>query len=203
MIDRCQAALNIGGARRVEEGMRTTRGGDATAARVNATPHDGDFTAYVRARGRDWERYAYALTGDPHQAQDVLQTVLLKMYRRWRRITEIEAPDAYVRRMVTHAYLDTRRARSATEVPVAVVPDTPSPEIDPAERVVDRDELAQALAVLSPHQRAVLVLRHLDGLDDETIAAVLGCSVGTVRSHASRGRERFRLRLSTDQGDRG
>ena len=183
--------------------MRTARRSDAVGARADLAPHDGDFTAYVLARGRDWERYAYALTGDPDQAQDLLQTVLLKMFRRWRRVIEVELPDAYVRRMVTHAYLDSRRARSATEVPIAAVPDTVSPEGDPATRVVDRDELSHALAVLSPHQRAVLVLRHLDGLDDEAIAAVLGCSVGTVRSHASRGRERFRLRLAaTDQEDR-
>ena len=63
---------------------------------------------------------------------------------------------------------------------------------DPAERVADRDELLRALAELTPHQRAVLVLRHYEGYDDAAIAAVLGCGDGTVRTHATRGAQRLR-----------
>jgi RNA polymerase sigma factor (sigma-70 family) len=62
--------------------------------------------------------------------------------------------------------------------------------------VVNRDELQRALLELSPHQRTVLVLRHLEGQGDDEIAALLGCSVGTVRSHAARGRARVREFLS-------
>ena len=156
---------------------------------------DAEFSAYVDARGRAWERYAYALTGDAHRAQDLVQNVLLQVYRHWARIGSIEQPDAYVRRMLTNNYLDWRRRRGNSEVPTDVLPDDDTAP-DPAIGVVDRDELQRALRELSPHQRTVLVLRHVEGLDDDAIAAVIGCSVGTVRSHAARGRARVRAYLN-------
>ena len=162
---------------------------------------DAEFTDYVNARGAAWERYAYVLTGDRHQAQDLLQTVLLTAYRKWRRIAEVEHPDAYVRRMLTHAYLSWRRTRGSTELPVEDLPEPSTGATpDPAVTAVDRDELQRALATLSPHQRAVLVLRHVEGLADEAIAATLGCSLATVRTHASRGRDRFRIALTASAG---
>ncbi len=159
---------------------------------------DGAFTACVTAGGRAWERYAYALTGDAQRAEDLLQTVLLQAYRRWSRIAAVEHPDAYIRRMLTNSYLDWRRRRTNSEVPTDEIGDDACGP-DPAVGVVERDELQRALAHLSPHQRAVLVLRHVEGLDDEAIAALLGCGVGTVRSHAARGRARIRLALADNQ----
>lgn len=156
---------------------------------------DAEFSAYVEARGRAWERYAYALTGDAHRAQDLVQTVLLQAYRRWSRISGVEQPDAYIRRMLTNGYLDWRRRRGNAEVPLEEIPENESGS-DLAVGVVDRDELQRALLELSPHQRTVLVLRHVEGADDEAIAEMLGCSVGTVRSHAARGKARVRAFLS-------
>ena len=155
-----------------------------------------DFEAYVAARGPAWERYAFVLTGDAHRAQDLLQTVLLKAYRRWDRIIALEHPDAYVRRMVTNSYLDWRRRRGSAEVPVEDAGEERSSP-DPAIGVVDRDEMQRALRGLSSHQRAVLVLRHVEGLADDEIAVLLGCSTGTVRSHATRGAQRFRILLAS------
>ena len=152
---------------------------------------EGDFQAYVAARGAGWERYAYALTGDAHRAQDLVQTVLLQAYRRWPRIAAVEHRDAYIRRMMTNSYLGWRRRNRNWEIPTGDLPE-PENSPDPAIGVVDRDELGRALRELSPHQRAVLVLRHVEGLDDEAIAQIVGCSVGTVRGHASRGRQRVR-----------
>jgi RNA polymerase sigma-70 factor (sigma-E family) len=157
---------------------------------------DSEFEAFVRSHGRAWERYAFVLTGDPRRAEDLVQTVLLKAYRSWRRIVAVELPDAYVRRMITHAFLDQRRRLSSTEVPMAAVPERRSAE-DPATGVADRDELRRTLDTLTGQQRAVLVLRHVEGLSDDDIATLLGCSVSTVRSHASRGRDRFAAALST------
>ena len=156
-----------------------------------------DFDDYVAARGRALERYAYVLTGDAHRAEDLVQTALLKAYRRWRWVTRAEHPDAYVRRIVTTSYLDWRRALSNTEEPSAVLPDggAAGHGADPAEGVATRDELRRALSALSPHQRAVLVLRHYEGQDDASIAALLGCGEATVRSHASRGLQRLRAAL--------
>lgn len=160
-----------------------------------------DFEQYVAQRGRALERYAYVLCGDLHRSEDLVQTALLAAYRRWRRITRADHPDVYVRRVVTTAWIDHVRRRSSGEVAVAAVPDSPDPGADPAERVADRDALRRGLATLSPAQRAVLVLRHLDGYDDDAIARVLGCSAGTVRSHASRGLQRLREAMSPATGE--
>ena len=151
-----------------------------------------DFEDYVAARGRALERYAFVLSGDAHTAQDLVQTALLKAYRHWRSVLRADHPDAYVRRIVTTSFLDWRRRRG--EEPLAQVPDQGQAP-DPADGVVRRDELTRALGSLTPHQRAVLVLRHYEGYDDGAIAAVLGCGEGTVRTHASRGLDRLRRAL--------
>jgi RNA polymerase sigma-70 factor (sigma-E family) len=155
---------------------------------------DLEFSSWVAARGRALERYAFVLTGDRQRAEDLVQNTLLRVYRQWNRLSGMDHPDAYVRQIVTNQYLDWRRRRQNTET--ADLTDNGPPAPDPAIGVVDRDELARALQGITPHQRAVLVLRHVEGLDDQAIAAVLGCSAGTVRSHAARGRERLRVLLS-------
>lgn len=154
-----------------------------------------EFSEYVAARGAALERFAYVLSGDAHLAQDLAQTALLKAYRRWRWVARAEHPDAYVRRIVTRSYLDWRRRRSSGEAPVDAVPDRPAPDL--AEGVAERDQLRRALGTLSPRQRAVLVLRHYEGMDDAAIAVLLHCGETSVRSHASRGLAR--LRASLDQ----
>lgn len=154
----------------------------------------GDFDRFVDSHAAGLERYAYALTGNAHTAQDLVQICLMKAWRRWRRIARMEYPDAYVRRILTTAFLDQRRRRSSTEYLLAEVPDRPG-GVDPAARAVHRDEVVRALTTLTPTQRAVIVLRHYLGCGDEQIAAELGCSTSTVRSHASRGLERMRKHL--------
>jgi len=154
-----------------------------------------DFDRFVADHGRDLERYAFVLTGEPAAAQDLVQTALLKAYRYWRRVARVDQPVAYVRRIVTNCYLDQRRRPA--EYPMAEIPDLPADgtSVDPVNRVVAADEIRRALAGLSPQQRAVIVLRHLGGLDDAAIADELGCSQGTVRTHASRGMQRMRAVL--------
>ena len=68
-----------------------------------------EFEEYVAARGPALERYAYVLTGDVQRSQDLVQTALVKAYRRWRWVVRAGHPDAYVRRIVTTSYLDWRR----------------------------------------------------------------------------------------------
>ena len=152
-----------------------------------------DFSEYAATRGPALERFAFVLAGDAQLAQDLTQTALLKAYRRWRRVSRAEHPDAYVRRIVLTSYLDWRRRRSNAEAPVGVLPERPGADL--AEGVAERDQLRRALAALTPRQRAVLVLRHYEGLDDRAIAELLSCGEGSVRSHASRGLQRLRTAL--------
>ena len=150
-----------------------------------------DFDDYVASHGAALERYACVLTDDAHAAQDLVQTALMKAWRRWRRISRMEYPDAYIRRILTNTFLDQRQRRDTGKNPTAEVPDRPGGP-DPAEQAVHRDEVIRALTTLTPTQRAVIVLRHYLGCNDEQIAAELGCGVSTVRSHASRGMESMR-----------
>jgi RNA polymerase sigma-70 factor (sigma-E family) len=154
-----------------------------------------EFEEYVAARGPALERYAFVLTGDRQRSQDLVQIALVKVYRRWRRVGRTEHPDAYVRKVLTTSYLDWRRRRSSSEEPMGDLPEQAAVGGDPADHIALRDEMLRALAVLTPQQRAVLVLRHYEGYDDAAIGAVLGCGEGTVRSHATRGAQRLRAIL--------
>lgn len=168
---------------------------------------DAAFERYVQQRGAAWERYAFVLTGDAFRAEDLVQQALMKVYRHWTRITgddradgehasDTTGLDAYVRRVMTNAYLDWHRRRSNTERPMLIAADPQSSEADPGDQVATADEVTRALAQLSRQQRTVLVLRHYQGYDDAAIAATLGCSESTVRSHASRGLQRLRDELT-------
>jgi len=142
------------------------------------------FEDYVRERGPGLLRFAGVLSGDRGTAEDVVQEVLARAARRSDGISPLDAPDAYVRRMVVNEYLSWRRKWSRV-VPTAVVLEDFA-GADFADAHAERDALARRLDALSPRQRAVLVLRFYEDLPDRQIAEVLGCPVGTVRSHVSR-----------------
>ncbi len=153
------------------------------------------FDEYVQGRGRALLRFGYLLTGDRHLAEDLVQEVLARCHRSWRRIERLEQPEAYVRKAVLREYLSWRRRRSNTERAVADIPDRPAPA-DHADRIATRDELWTLLGGLSRMQRAVLVLRFYEDAADTDIAALLGCSPASVRVHASRGLTRLRAAVS-------
>jgi RNA polymerase sigma-70 factor (sigma-E family) len=141
-------------------------------------------------------RFAVVLCGDRWLAEDVVQEVLVRAHARWDRLGSLDKPDAYVRRMVVNEFLSWRR-RSARVLSVADVPELEraADRPDLAGRHADRDLLVAELAKLPRRQRAVLVMRYYGGLSDAEIAEDLGCSPGTVRSHASRALARLRVEL--------
>lgn len=145
-----------------------------------------DFHEYVATRRQPLLRLAYLLTGDAHLAEDVVQTALLRAFRQWRRVSRAGRPDAYVRRMVVNAYVDGRRRRSSTEAPTEPAGLPAVAQHDHAEAQAERSVMWTALATLPRVQRAVLVLRFYEDLDDARIAELLGSTPSTVRSNASR-----------------
>ncbi|SHN46994.1 SigE family RNA polymerase sigma factor [Cryptosporangium aurantiacum] len=159
------------------------------------------FDEYVAARGTALLRFAYLLTGDYHLAEDVLQEALAKVHGRWSRIADAERPTAYVQKAILRQYLSWRRRRSSTETPVAAAPEAFAPGSDHAEEFAQRDSLWHALEELPRQQRAVLVLRFYEDLDDAEISRLVGCSVTTVRSHASRGLARLRATITPVRGE--
>jgi RNA polymerase sigma-70 factor (sigma-E family) len=147
-------------------------------------------------------RTAYAVAGDLGLAEDAVQTAFAKAYRSWRRISRLEAPEAYLRRMVVNEVLNDRRlARRRHEVSRAEPPERVGEAPDP----FAGDELWEAIAGLPPRQRAVLVLRYYEDLSEQQIADALGCRPGTVKSQASAALATLRTRLdrpSRAGGDR-
>ncbi|KQW46110.1 hypothetical protein ASC77_19455 [Nocardioides sp. Root1257] len=142
----------------------------------------GSFDDFVAARGDALWRSAWLLTGDAHLAEDLVQTALAKSYGRWDRIGDTGGFEAYVRRTLFTTYVSWWRRRWNGERATAELPETPTPGPDLALR---RDLLA-ALTQLSRGQRAVVVLRYVEDLTERETAAVLGCSVGTVKSQTAR-----------------
>jgi RNA polymerase sigma-70 factor (sigma-E family) len=163
------------------------------APKKEATVPDRGFDEFVRDRSTALLRTAVLLAGgDRGHAEDLVQGVLERMYVRWERIDG--PPEAYARRALTHAAVNrwrTRGRRPEASLPAGT--DRAGPD-DPAAAVDLRDALVRALLTLPPRQRAVLVLRYLDDLPDEEVARALDCSVGTVKSQASRALAKLRDR---------
>lgn len=164
------------------------------------TPAD-DFGAYVRASERRHKRLAFLLTGDLHEAEDLLQAAYAKIYPHWNRVRTYDVPDAYVRRvMVSQRTSWWRRSRNR-EWSVADLPESVSHTADPAGSVVESQALLRALQQLPERQRAAVVLRHWCDLSEADTAATMGCSLGTVKSNTSRGLAHLRAELARAEGD--
>ena len=146
------------------------------------------FDEFVGTRLGALLRYAMVLTCDPYLAEEVVQEVLVRAQSRWSRIVGVDQPEAYVRRMVLNEFLSWRRRmlRRALPVRTETLEGAAGAVDDPAAGVAERDAMVALIATLPRRQRAVVVLRYYGGHSDTEIAELLGCRVGTVRSHASR-----------------
>ena len=151
------------------------------------------FDEFVQARSAGLLRTALLLTGqDRAEAEDLLQLALERAYRHWARICQSGEPERYVRKILANASADRwRRLRRRPERPLHNAATDPAVP-DRAREIDDRDLLLRALAALPPRQRAALVLRYFDDLNEAEIADMLGCSAGTVKSQISRGLARLR-----------
>jgi RNA polymerase sigma-70 factor (sigma-E family) len=152
---------------------------------VSSTEREADFTAYVRARQRSFARFAYLLTGDPHSAEDLVQSALAKVYGHWDRVSAVESPDAYVRKVMVNEHTSwwrrqwRHRERTDSDL-IRVIDPVAAPD------VAHDEDLWVHVRSLAPQQRAAVVLRFYEDLSEAQTAEVLGCSVGTVKSHTSR-----------------
>lgn len=170
---------------------------------LSVTDNESDpptFEEFVAARWATLVRTAHLLTGSPDSGADLVQDTLTKAYPRWDQVTRADAPEAYVRTMMFHTFIDARRTdrrRSAKDRLLRVRAE-PSYTPDTAERL----DLWQLLATLPPRERAVLVLRYYEDLKEVEIASVLGISTGSVKSyaHAALGKLRERVYPVTTSG---
>ena len=163
-----------------------------------APDRDADFAAYMAARQPSLLRTAYLLTGDRHTAEDLVQVAFAKLYLSWDKVQRRELVDGYVRRILVNEHSSLwRRAFKRREVVSDALPET---------HTVDRTDDGESAALwafvqtLPRRQRAVIVLRYYEDLSEAETADVLGISVGTVKSQASRALAAMRSRVHDHPG---
>lgn len=146
------------------------------------------FEQYVHQSGPQLLRVAYLLTRDAHLAEDLVQSALLQVYRKWSKVALSRSIDAYVRRCLVNTYLDWTRRRSWTERPVGdeLLFNTVSQVDDAGATIMRAEQLRELLTGLAPQARTIIVLRYYLDLDDATIAEHLSIAPSTVRATASR-----------------
>jgi RNA polymerase sigma-70 factor (sigma-E family) len=154
---------------------------------------DQEFSEYVATRRSRLVGTAYLLCGDRHQAEDLVQTALAKLYVAWPRVRRSDGADAYVRRILVNAGIDASRRAWRRERASGELPELP---VDEGLGLEDRDELMAALSTLAAGQRRVIVLRYWLGLSVEEAAADLGITAGTVKSQSSKALQNLRGQLA-------
>jgi RNA polymerase sigma-70 factor (sigma-E family) len=164
----------------------------ATALRPDP---DDDFDSFVTRRWVPLVATAYLVTGDRGIAEDCVQEALVRMHRRWGRI-QPAGRVAYAHRAAVNAALSWRRRRWTAEVSFDAARHDVGHRADDPVGVDPR--LLAALRTLAPRTRAVVVLRFMEDRSEAQTAEILGCSVGTVKSLASRGVARLRKVLADD-----
>ncbi|SEH00368.1 RNA polymerase sigma-70 factor, sigma-E family [Nonomuraea solani] len=153
---------------------------------------DPRFAEFVAERANALLRYGYALSGNPHDAADLTQEALIRLHRAWARVRSKEDPERYTKVIMARLHISVWRRRRREHLAWAL-PETPLHDALPS----DADqELWRALEGLPRKQRAVLVLRFYEQLQDAEIADLLGISQGTVRSHASLGLTKLRTKIT-------
>ncbi|GAA1016094.1 RNA polymerase sigma24 factor [Acrocarpospora pleiomorpha] len=150
------------------------------------------FDEFLAARSTALLRTAVLVCGaSPHDAEDLVQGALERVYRHWGRIRH-DNPEAYARRVVVNAAISrARRNRVIQEITFARPPETAVDAVDHGLR----DALMAELRKLPARMRAVIVLRYWEDMSEAETAAALGCAIGTVKSQAARGLARIRERL--------
>jgi RNA polymerase sigma-70 factor (sigma-E family) len=161
---------------------------------------DVGFDEFVAARSSGLLRTAYLLTHDHALAEDLLQTALTKAWFAWRRIDG--NPEPYVRRILVNTYASWWRRKWNGEHASDQLPDAGTPAAD--EAVHDSTDLWTAMERLPRRMRAVVVLRYFEDLTEVETAQLLGCSVGTVKSQASKALAKLRIdpALAREEDDR-
>jgi RNA polymerase sigma-70 factor (sigma-E family) len=160
-----------------------------------------DFAEYFAAKRDSARRTAYMLCGDWHKADDLAQTAFVALHRRWKKIRDRAATDAYLRKTLVRASIDESRRPWRRERQTDELPEPPQDGAGLDEQVATKQDLIAALRLVPPRQRAVLVLRYFDGLDVGGAADVLGCSEGNVKSQTARGLANLREVLGDKEVD--
>jgi len=149
-------------------------------------------------------RTAYRVTGNAADAEDVLQTVFLRMLRRDQRARALENQESYFRRAAINVSLDVVRAgKDSRSVPLdEVAPEALSEKRQEAENRELRDMLRRALARLNRREAEIFAMRFFEDMSNQEIAKLLGISQIHVAVILHRTRARLQKEVRSYQGDR-
>lgn len=159
-------------------------------------PSDAEFTEFVHASWPALYRTAYLMLGDRGLAEDLVQTALARTMLAWPRLRDRSDLDGYVYRVMVRQQASWWERRWHGERPTLELPEQATP--DTTTTVDEADSLARALALLPRQQRTAVVLRFYEDRPEREVADLLGCSVGSVKTHTSRGLARLRQILEPD-----
>ena len=149
-----------------------------------------ELERFLAERGDHLLRTAVLLAGSRETGEDLLQTAVERLLRRWRRLDG--DPEGYLRRTLCNLAVDGQRRAGRWRQKERLLRADTGPAWDATGDVDLRDALVRLLLRLPARQRAVLVLRYWEQLTTAETAEVLGCSEGTVKSAASRAIARLR-----------
>jgi RNA polymerase sigma-70 factor (sigma-E family) len=149
-----------------------------------------EFREYVASRGPALLRVAYQLTGQPADAEDLLQAALAKTYLAWDRVNDRASLDGYVRRAMVNINISWWRRRKLEEYPSEELPETPVRDLPSPGEI--HELLEEAINRLPARQRTAIVLRYYEDMSEPEIAKALGISIGTVKSTVSRAMAKLR-----------
>lgn len=159
-----------------------------------ADPSPG-YREFASARGTQLFRIAFLMCGDWHQAEDLVQTTLAKVFVSWRRIRRTASAESYARKVMLNTFLSQRRLKGSGELPIAEFRDLPAPGVDADLRLT----LLTALRQLPPRSRAAVVLRYVEDHSIESVAELMGTTPAAVKSMNARGLAQLRQLLGSDQ----
>ena len=156
---------------------------------------EAEFGEFAAAQAGQLFRIAYLLCGDWHEAQDLVQTALTKLFVAWGRVSRVDHVNSYARSVLVNSYLSSRRLRRQGELPVAEIFEAGVSDGDADLRLT----LVAALRKLPPRSRAVVVLRYLEDQSIESVASYLGTTPAAVKSLNTRGIALLRQYLGAQQ----
>jgi RNA polymerase sigma-70 factor (sigma-E family) len=166
------------------------------------SPQVAELERLLAERGENLLRTAILLAGGKEAGEDLLQAALERLFRKWRVIRG--NPEAYLRQTLAHLATDRWRRQGRWRVRLGMLgTDSAGYLPDNTIHVDHRDQLVRLLAQLPVKQRTAIVLRYWSDLSEAETAAVMGCSVGTVKSSTSRGLQRLRELSDTDYATAG
>lgn len=155
-----------------------------------AGKHDDEFAEFAAAATPGLLRTAWLISGNAAQAEDLVQSAMVKVYVRWGKLRHGQ-PRAYARKCILNDHIDSHR-RGKRETTVSALPEQHHFDREPE----DTSHIVQLLATLPTRERQVVVMRHYAGLTEAEVTDLLGVSLGTVKSSGSRGLARLREGLA-------